>query len=372
MSWFRTGGGTDTSDANATAADILLNKTAYVDDEKITGSMANLGDISHTIGAGEVYTVNAGYTSGGTITAIAAGATITVTYTSDFYNKTMTCTKGTTTYTQTTTSSGSTTFSVAEGGTWTITCNGVSRQVDVVLEYTTQMAITTTITVYSAASDTVSFTDVTGAKTVTTNASGQGSVNITFIPNSTITFTSSIAKNPDNLSQAYSKTVTMETNITSIYVMPNGAIYWYGYYKVPMENKAVRFGGGNTGLLVVTNNTNDLYIGGNTNNDIGGSYITTQKIDFSLYSTLKAYVKNAPTGNTATSVVSINDSTNNTNPLVSGGTTIGIWRQNTHTTPDTVVSANLGSTTQNYVLINIWNDYGNVGAFVDLYALWLE
>ena len=160
------------------------------------------------------------------------GATITVTYSSEFYNKTMTCTKGTKTYTKTTTSSGSTVFNVDEEGTWTITCNGVSRQVDVVLEYSTQMAITKTVTVYSAASDTVSFTDSTGAKTVTTNASGQGSVNITFIPPSqNITFTSSVAKNPSNLSQAYSKTITMTDSVTSVYVMPDKVLYWWGFIK---------------------------------------------------------------------------------------------------------------------------------------------
>lgn len=158
------------------------------------------------------------------------GATITVTYSSQFYNKTITCTKGTTTYTKTTTSSGSTTFNVSEAGTWTITCNGVSRTVDVVLEYSTQMAITKTVTVYSAASDTVSFTDTVGAKTVTTNANGQGSVSITFIPPSAnITFTSSIAKNPDDLTAYYSKNVNLTNNTTEVYVMPNSALYWYGY-----------------------------------------------------------------------------------------------------------------------------------------------
>lgn len=69
----------------------------------------------------------------------AGGATITVTYDSSFYNKTMTCTNGTKTYTKTTTSSGSTTFNVNEEGTWTITCNGVSVTVAVVLSYSTQM-----------------------------------------------------------------------------------------------------------------------------------------------------------------------------------------------------------------------------------------
>lgn len=157
------------------------------------------------------------------------GATITVTYSSQFYNKTMTCSNGTKTYTKITTSSGSTVFDVDESGTWTITCDGTSRTVDVVLEYSTQMSITKTITVYGAASETISFTDVTGAKTVTTNGSGQGSVSITFIPPSqNITFTSSIAKDPNNLSQAYSKAITINNNTTSIYVMPNDALYWYG------------------------------------------------------------------------------------------------------------------------------------------------
>lgn len=220
-----------------------------------------------------------------------AGATITVTYYSSFYNKTMTCTNGTKTYTKTTTSSGSTTFNVNEEGTWTITCNGVSRTVDVVLEYTTQMAITKTVDVYSAASDTVSFTDVNGAKTVTTDASGHGSVSITFIPDSTITFTSSVAKNPSNLSQAYSKTITMTDNITSIYVMPDTTIYWYGFGGNNFTNYPALHTSSQSsqaGTIELSQDTNSITI-----NIRNGAYSTGKKVDVTNKTKAKCYVKTA-------------------------------------------------------------------------------
>lgn len=162
------------------------------------------------------------------------GATITVTYNSSFYNKTMTCSNGTKTYTKTTTSSGSTEFKVSDEGTWTITCNGVSRTVLVTLNYSTQMAVTKTVTVYGAAGATISFTDAVGSKTVTLDNSGQGSVSITFIPPSqSITFTdTNKAKNPNNLSQNYSKAITITDSTTEVAIMPverSKIVYWYGY-----------------------------------------------------------------------------------------------------------------------------------------------
>lgn len=58
-----------TTDADAVAANILAGKTAYVDGEKLTGSMANNGAISKTIDGltSASASIPAGYTSGGTV-----------------------------------------------------------------------------------------------------------------------------------------------------------------------------------------------------------------------------------------------------------------------------------------------------------------
>ena len=68
----KSGGGTakfyDTAGGTATAADILTGKTAFGADGAVSGSMANNGSTSGTIGtvAGTVV-IPAGYTSGGTV-----------------------------------------------------------------------------------------------------------------------------------------------------------------------------------------------------------------------------------------------------------------------------------------------------------------
>lgn len=87
-------------------------------------------------------------------------------------------------------------------------------------------------TLYSAANDTVTFTDALGTHTVVTDSTGKAK-NVTISGQSlpgTITFSSSVADNPSNISQRYSKSIYVDATMTEIYVMPDGeVVFWYGY-----------------------------------------------------------------------------------------------------------------------------------------------
>lgn len=130
-----------------------------------------------------------------------------------------------------------------------------------------------TITMYGAVEDTISFTDAAGILHTEVFASGQSSKSVTFKINpsgsTTITFTSAVAKNPDSLSDAYSKTVTITNATTEVWLMPSSTktLYWWGYVNSDLETLSSANGwsrSGNT-LRDAVYNTNSIDCNGTSN-----------------------------------------------------------------------------------------------------------
>lgn len=161
--------------------------------------------------------------------------------------------------------SGSATYAVHETGIYTLTCDGYDASVTVSAETTYNVEISTvqtyeiTATIYGAVGDTITYTDDNGQQTVTTDNTGKAeNVSITITQTTggvdpSITFTSSIAKDPNNLSNDYSKAVTITENMTEIYVMPDKTIYWYGYKGEGFSNP-INVPGQNPGAVTETTN----------------------------------------------------------------------------------------------------------------------
>lgn len=192
---------------------------------------------------------------------------------SSLYGKTITIKKGSTTVGTTAFSAqGSASYTVHETGTYTCECEGYSGSATVSAETTYNVTIDSIITyhltvdIYSAASDTLSYTDDNGAQTVTTDSTGKATgVSITITQTTagvdpSITFTSSVAKDPTNPANAYSPSISIAEDATELYIMPNNGVdvyYWFGYHPIEFTN-LVQSGQYNTPVNP-TYNTNNVY-----------------------------------------------------------------------------------------------------------------
>ena len=67
------------------------------------------------------------------------------------------------------------------------------------------------------------------------NTDGEGKSYEPLLEAGTYTIYSSIAKDPSNLSNPYSKTITIDENTQTIVIMPTNVLYWYGYKSDNLE-----------------------------------------------------------------------------------------------------------------------------------------
>lgn len=273
------------------------------------------------------------------------GYELTVTCDSAFAGTTITCTDGTTTLTQTCPISSpyEVVFEIPNGGDWTIsgTTGGhtVSTGVSIPTSATLIATIQQTVTIYSAKEDTISYVDIDGATQTITFASGESSKQVTIeieASGSAITFTSGVAKDPSDLSNYYSKTVTITSNTTEVYLMPDNVLYWFGYIN---EIQAISSANGWSGVTTVlpTFNTNKITLatsGTGTFSGVGSvSSVDTSNRGFKVigkgttynsgfYYTLGTYSqKNMATANIIGTHVNVNSNVLTTTSHGTGGAT---------------------------------------------------
>ena len=266
-----------TSNAGATVTVTLPSgrvKTAT----QVSGSTTQWECYTTEYGTHTVSSTLNGYTQTGTvsvdqckiytITVTHFTATITVTYTA---GASCTCVGGSESYTATTNPQ---TFTVHHADTYVLTVsNGVETVTENVVistngqseNVTVNLSTEITISLYSASNDTVSYTDFAGAKTCVTDSQGKGTATIRIPANGmSITFTSSIADDPDNLSNRFAKTMTVYPSTLEIVVMPQSRskmMYWYGFmrYCTPATASDIA----NSTVSPVVNpvyNTNDMLL----------------------------------------------------------------------------------------------------------------
>jgi len=187
---------------------------------------------------------------------------------------TISCTDGTTTQTAVcpSTSPYEVEFDINSGSTYEVSGtigNITYTETIVVTDFTVNLTTLEDITVdfYSAAADTVSYTGVDGqTHTITTDNSGYARATITIntLNGSTFTFTSNVAKQPTNLSNSYTKQITLTKNTSSVYFMPDGTVmYWWGYKNDLLETCSTANGwSGTSGMYDPTYNINNIVANG--------------------------------------------------------------------------------------------------------------
>ena len=123
------------------------------------------------------------------------------------------------------------------------------------------------------------------------------------VPKGTYAIYDTVAKNPSDLTDDYSKTITITDNTTEVYVMPDdGVLYWWGNEVTPISTSKQSSGG------TISKNTDNISIGQKTGSSGNAAEIhTSSVISLSGKSSLNILIKY---GNTTSGIQNLGCDTN--------------------------------------------------------------
>ena len=222
-----------------------------------------------------------------------------------------------------------------------------------VLQFYGRHTAQTDIIVTAHGGDTVYYMENGSPVTLTTadRDTGIGTVDWSDLPKGAITLYSSTAKNPSDLTADYSKTVYVTEYTTQIYLMPDNALYWYGWESSDLEDMSSANGWSfsTNGIVAPTHNTYSIRLT-SSNNAFGG---VGSKTAISC-TTAKSIVKGVTLSAVYTDLCWTDTKSLNRNNVASA-------------TTDSLQLLTLAVNGTKY--ISQW-EYG--GRAADLYALWYE
>ena len=233
------------------------------------------------------------------------------------------------------------------------------------------------ITIHSAANDTIYYLDGSTPVTVAvTDANGKAVIDTEDLDPGTHTLYSTVAKNPDNLSNPYTKTVKINGNTTEIYLMPILTLYWWGYENQSCLPYAVA-SGNNDGTYntppTLTRNTNYLGISQPWINSNGCRGCTVYDTPFDHASKINIIIESSwydRTSVTNYTYESLYWAMSNTNNIANPDdpSYYGIMCRNLQTMPMTKFSIDFIHTDYLFILTMAWQH----SCLAKQYALWYE
>ena len=173
---------------------------------------------------------------------------------------------------------------------WGLDVRNITGKAKCNLEF--EVSTDVTVDLYSAAEDELYYYDGLERVTLGTTDSTGKLENVILLPDD-ITIYSSIAKNPNNLTESYSKTIYISEDSEEIYVMPDNTLYWYGYFNLDVQHDYPSYAhGSGSKSCTEVESTNDIRFNGVGNSNGGVSKVLNFNILLHASNIVKTIVSN--------------------------------------------------------------------------------
>ena len=253
---------------------------------------------------------------------------------------------------------------------WSLTLSNWSGKVTCDLEFETVTSIS--ITMHGAPGAVIEYDDANGSHSQTLDSTGKKeNVSISVMDNISFTDTT-VSKDPDNLSNNFTKSINITSETEDLYIMPDNALYWYGYFIENFTSTGMRDSGytGTTSTApTVTYNANSVHLQINYGTFKIGTWFSDNVQNTSQYPTINIVASDYETPVNVSPGIIFGATQSKENGYSWDGTNNALGY--TAFSPVTKLSVNTGVTTNDYIAVRVRSGQNPNGA-ITIYAIYLS